>query len=157
MIGSDPAPAQRGQSGEGWRQQSLWCYCDTNGGRINVCVVIGCCCCWMDGSGGARGAIQQGSSWKMSSEEVSWVICSSLTIRLMRRWTPPPPHLHLSFANYNLVHRESHVGDQICRNRDSKKGLFPRWEENVYWYMLYVCSKDWHGIKHLRVMGLEKD
>lgn len=64
----------------------------------------------------------------MSSEEVSWVICSSLTIRRAWKWTPPPPRLHLSLADCNLVFRESHVGENIRRKGDSKtEGLFPRW------------------------------
>lgn len=118
-------------------------------GRVLVVVVMVVVDGWQRVGGGD--AIQQGRGWKMSSEEVSRVICSSLTIRLVWRWTPPPPHLHLSLANCNLVLRESHVGENVGRNWDSKTGLFPRCLENMYWYVLHVCSEDWHGIKRWRV------
>lgn len=75
-----------------------------------MCVGEGCWW-WMNASGrvGGEGAIQLGGCWKMSSEEVSWVICSSLTITLVWKWTFPPPHL----VSCNLVH----VGENACRGK----------------------------------------
>lgn len=73
MIGSDPAPAQRGQSGESRSQQSLPCHCDTTRRRgINVCVGSDGAGWKVErGVGGVEMAFNREAVLKMSSEEVS--------------------------------------------------------------------------------------
>lgn len=99
-----------------------------------MCVGEGC---WwgMNGRGrmGGEGAIQQGGCWKMSSEKVSWVICSSPTITLVWKWTSPPPHL----VSCNLVY----VGENACRG----KQFYFSDRLDICIYLPPICSKVWIG------------
>lgn len=97
-----------------------------------MCVGEGCWW-WMNGRGrvGGEGAIQQGGCWKMSSEKVSWVICSSLTITLVWKWTSPPPHL----VSCNLVH----VGENACRG----KQFYFSDRLDICIDLSPICSKVW--------------